>query len=71
MGAAPPGERALAEVLRPGEKQQQAEHDLEVHRHQEKCVDVEVHGDQSNAMLLCSGIRTSYRCQQTQGVKAA
>ena len=47
MGAAPPGERALAEVLRPGEKQQQAEHDLDVHRHQEKCVDVEVHGDQS------------------------
>ena len=33
-------------VLRPGEKQQQTEHDLDIHRHQEKCVDVEVHGDQ-------------------------
>jgi len=45
MGAAPPGERALAEVLRPGKKQQQTEHDLDVHRDHERRADVEVYGD--------------------------
>ena len=69
MGAAPPGQRALAEVLRPREKQQQAEHDLDVHRDHEKRVDVEVHGDQRKRGAGLSGMAASYRLPTKQGVK--
>ena len=67
MGAAPPGQRALAEVLRPGEKQQQAEHDLDVHRHHEKRVDVEVHGDQSKRGAALSGMTDKLQVPTKQG----
>jgi hypothetical protein len=43
VGAAPPGERAFGEALSPRKKQKQAEDDLDIHRHHEKRVDVEIH----------------------------
>jgi hypothetical protein len=43
MRASPPGQSGFREVLRPREQQQQAEHDLDVHRHHEKRVDVQTH----------------------------
>ena len=43
MGKAPPADGAQRHVLRPHEKQQQAEDGLDVDRHQKKRVDVECH----------------------------
>ena len=43
MGEAPPADGAKRHVLRPHEKQQQAEDGLDVDRHQKQRVDVEGH----------------------------
>ena len=43
MGETPPGDGADRGVLHPGEQQQQTEDGLDIDRHHEEGVDVEIH----------------------------
>jgi len=50
MRTAPPGDGHDPGILHPGEQQQQAEHGLDIDRHQEQGIDIETHRNPTKAM---------------------